>query len=73
MRNNLIENFMTSRSKHSLGIWRPAGIVLAGIGLLTISTPLFASLTATALLIDLIAGGALLLAGALGIFMGRRQ
>jgi hypothetical protein len=64
---------MTSRPKQQLDIWRPAGIVLAGIGLLTISTPLFTSLTANALLIDLIAGGALLLAGAFGIFIGRRQ
>ncbi|MGH7595154.1 MAG: hypothetical protein ACREOI_02330 [bacterium] len=64
---------MPSNQKSSLDIWRPAGIVLAGIGLLTISTPLFAPLTANALLLDFIAGGALLLAGALGIFMGRRQ
>jgi hypothetical protein len=64
---------MLSDQKHQLGIWRPAGIVLAGIGLLTLSTPLFASLAVNALLIDLVAGGALLLAGALGIFVGRRQ
>lgn len=70
---NFNENFMPSSSKHPLVIWRPAGIVLAGIGLLTISTPLFTSLTASALLIDLISGGTLLLAGALGIFMGRKQ
>lgn len=64
---------MPSNPRHQLEIWRPAGIALAVIGLLTISTPLFASLTADALLIDFIAGGALLLAGALGIFIGRRQ
>lgn len=64
---------MPSNPQHQLDIWRPAGVALAGIGLLTISTPLFASLTTNALLIDLIAGGALLLAGALGIFWGRRQ
>lgn len=54
-------------------LWLPAGIVLLGIGLLTLSTPLFATLTTNALLIDLTAGGALLLAGVLGILKGRQQ
>ncbi|MGH7452693.1 MAG: hypothetical protein ACRENG_15205 [bacterium] len=61
---------MPSSQEHRFDILRPAGIILSGIGLLTISTPLFTSLTAGALLIDFIAGGTLLLVGALGIFMG---
>lgn len=68
-----MKSSMPSSPQHQLVIWRPAGIVLLGIGLLTMSTPLFASLTANALLIDLVAGGALSLAGVLGIIMGRKQ
>jgi hypothetical protein len=64
---------MPSNPKYRLDVWRPAGVALAGIGLLTISTPLFTSLAPNALLIDLVAGGALLVAGMLGVFMGRRR
>jgi uncharacterized membrane protein HdeD (DUF308 family) len=64
---------MPPGQKHQLNIWQPAGLVLLGIGLLTLSTPFFTSLAANALLIDLAAGGALLLAGILGVFMGRKR
>ncbi|MCI0692238.1 hypothetical protein L0337_09580 [candidate division KSB1 bacterium] len=64
---------MSPDQEHQLNIWQPGGIVLSGIGLLTLSTPLFTSLAANALLIDLVAGGALLLTGMLGIFVGRRR
>lgn len=66
---------MTEKSDDTfeLTIWQPAGAILLVLGCLTILTPLFTTLSSTALAIDLVAGGVLALAGIVALLRSRAR
>ena len=59
-----------SQDKFILSVWFPAGIVLLVLGILTLATPLFTQLEINRLLLDIVAGWILSLAGIWGIVKG---
>ncbi len=64
------QNMSESQDEYRLNIWLPAGIGLFGIGILTLLTPLFTTLSPSELLVDFISGGVLALAGLTGLVKG---
>lgn len=63
---------MSDTSDGDFRIWFPAGVGLAGIGLLTLLTPLLTELSPHDLAIDVVAGVTLLLVGGWCIYKGKR-
>ena len=54
---------MNDHKERPIKIWIPTGTGLLTMGVLTLTTPLFTTLTDRQLLIDCVAGGTLVLAG----------
>lgn len=56
-----------------LTIWQPAGTILLILGSLTMLTPLFTTLSQSALIIDSVAGGVLAAAGIAALLRGFKR
>lgn len=64
---------MDDSAEKEINYWLPTGIGLLVIGLLTLATPLFGTLSNQELLIDMIAGSFMTLTGLAGVIISRKQ